>query len=527
MRRYSLHPFLFALYPVLALLAHNAGQLRLAEGVRALIVAVGGAGVLFAILRLILRDTLRAALVCTLAVALLFSYGHIYQWLGGLGPLGQMLGRHRYLIPVSLVVMLAGSLAIVRGLKDPAPWTAGLNIAGLALLILPVAQTVAIARGYPAAQASSEQLSAAECELHPTEGQALPDIYYIILDGYARQDVLADTYNYDNQPFLDQLTQRGFYVAEWAQSNYFNTQLSLSSSLSYEYLDLLLRNELARMGRREQVSAMRDHGAVRRNLECLGYTIVAFDSSSPASSWRDADVFLSPQRHGVQSLALSGMNAFEAMLFNTTAGLVLSDASIAIPQWMRPDVDLPMREHRQRVQFAFDTIGDGVPGLTSPKFVFAHVVAPHTPYAFGPNGEAVDPGGTFTLQSDSTGASVDNDLAGYRNNVIYVSKEVLEAVDGILSRSARPPIIIIQGDHGTYGDAHSRMSILSAFYLPGGGQVDLYPTITPVNTFRIIFNHYLGGQYELLPDISYYSTDGSHSNLLVFPNPHAPGSALQ
>ena len=33
----------------------------------------------------------------------------------------------------------------------------------------------------------------------------------------------------------------------------------------------------------------------------------------------------------------------------------------------------------------------------------------------------------------------------------------------------------------------------------------LYPAISPVNTFRLIFNTYLGADYPLLEDISYDS----------------------
>ena len=48
------------------------------------------------------------------------------------------------------------------------------------------------------------------------------------------------------------------------------------------------------------------------------------------------------------------------------------------------------------------------------------------------------------------------------------------------------------------------MRIFNAYYLPEGGNENLYETITPVNTFRVVFNTYFGGRYELLPDKSWY-----------------------
>jgi hypothetical protein len=59
-----------------------------------------------------------------------------------------------------------------------------------------------------------------------------PDIYYIILDAYGRADTLQSLFDYDNSEFLDFLEAKGFYVADCAQSNYSQTILSLSSSLT-------------------------------------------------------------------------------------------------------------------------------------------------------------------------------------------------------------------------------------------------------------------------------------------------------
>jgi hypothetical protein len=49
------------------------------------------------------------------------------------------------------------------------------------------------------------------------------------------------------------------------------------------------------------------------------------------------------------------------------------------------------------------------------------------------------------------------------------------------------------------------ISILNAYYLPGVDSSQLYDSISPVNTFRLIFNTYFGEDYELLDDRTYYS----------------------
>ena len=52
---------------------------------------------------------------------------------------------------------------------------------------------------------------------------------------------------------------------------------------------------------------------------------------------------------------------------------------------------------------------------------------------------------------------------------------------------------------------YERASILNAYYMPQGKTDLLYPAITPVNSFRVIFNTYFGTNYRLLPDQTYYS----------------------
>ena len=49
--------------------------------------------------------------------------------------------------------------------------------------------------------------------------------------------------------------------------------------------------------------------------------------------------------------------------------------------------------------------------------------------------------------------------------------------------------------------------ILNAYLLPGvDAKQVLYPSISPVNSFRQLLNTYFGTQLDLVPDESYYTT---------------------
>ena len=105
----------------------------------------------------------------------------------------------------------------------------------------------------------------------------------------------------------------------------------------------------------------------------------------------------------------------------------------------------------------------------------------------------------------------------YVEQLRYTNTLLKEMIDGILARSKVPPVIILQGDHGTAlsmfeggverdaPDPAERMAILNAYLVPEAVRAKLYPGITPVNTFRVLLSAQFGDDLPLLPDTSYFS----------------------
>jgi hypothetical protein len=152
-------------------------------------------------------------------------------------------------------------------------------------------------------------------------------------------------------------------------------------------------------------------------------------------------------------------------------------------------------------------------------FVFAHVLAPHPPFVFGADGQEVEPDYPFSWADGSSFMSLASRasyISGYREQAAFISKRIQQTIDEILSESAAPPIIVIQGDHGPgsmfdfasvdNSTLTERMSILNAYYFPDRNYSTLYPGITPVNSFRVILNDYLGTDFKLLADRNYFVT---------------------
>jgi hypothetical protein len=131
--------------------------------------------------------------------------------------------------------------------------------------------------------------------------------------------------------------------------------------------------------------------------------------------------------------------------------------------------------------------------------VFAHIVITHGPPVFLPDGTITnDPN---ILGTDSTPVTPEYDRLGYINEIQFTNAQILKIVSTIISNSKIPPVIIIQGDHGFQGD--NRNLILNAYFVNDETKKSLYPTITPINSFRLIFNHYFGTNYEMLTDLVY------------------------
>jgi hypothetical protein len=492
-RSLPLHPFFFAVYPVAALLASNLDAAPAAAALRPLVVTLLGASLFFLALRQLLHHSLRAALLTTLVLALFFSYGHVYNFLESGTLSGFPLGRHRLLAPAWIAFFLLGAGWATRPRRDLPLITRALNIIGAVLLLLPLTQIAFFQVSTLQAPPRAEQPAPGAQLRLPPQGTA-PDIYYLILDGYSRDDLLHKFYDLDNSPFLEQLSQMEFYVARCAQSNYAQTQLSLASSLNYEYLASLDDAFQAGSTSRTGLPGLIQRSAVRSSLESLGYRVVAFETGFEATQLEDADIYLS-------SGAGTGIEDFESLLIRTTAGRVAAEGIAFLnlkPDWAARDA-----AHRQRILFALEELRR-LPDLPGPKFVFAHLITPHWPHVFGPDGEAVH------QRQDS--------ISGYRDQVIFINKMIVPVLAEIIAKSGTPPVIILQGDHGAVIESpERRMAILNAYYLPNGAG-GLYESISPVNTFRVIFNQVFAGRLPLLGDAAYYSRYETPFDFQLVPN---------
>lgn len=510
-----IHTFLFSAYPVLALLSANLTEVSPSLAVRALAIALALGGGLLALGRLVLRTWARASLIASLSVLAMFSYGHIYSVLEPVKLLGIQLGRHRHLLPALALLLIFAWVLVRRREQVSVRLLQALNIISVTAIALPLLALGSYLLRAPRQSAANEVAGSAEViKLAALPREQLPDVYYIIMDTYGREDVLRDFYQYDNSEFTQFLRSRGFYVAEESRSNYLWTHLSLSSALNLDYIPEIYpeysKDSRARM------SDLIKHSLVRRSLEAIGYSTVGFATGWDATELFDAAYVMTPDMTAFATLQQRGLvNEFEAMLLENSIGLVFLDldvlANTPVGEFVAQRLDDRFTFQREIVLALYENLTK-VPEIPGPKFVFAHSLPPHGPHLFGPEGETVDYSQAFTLEVDGDNPE---GISGqrYLGELTYVTGRLHQIIDEILENSDRPVVIILQSDHGpapgmdwhdpTPEAFQARSGILNAYYLPPNCRAQLYPEITPVNTFRLLFNCIFGAELRALEDDTY------------------------
>lgn len=500
-----LHPLLFVLSPVAFLYSQNAGVLAIVEIVRPALVLVLSVGVTLIALKLFVRDTTRATIVLSFLIISFFAYGHIhslipdFRWY--IGP--YVLYPNTVLLPIWCLLVATGFVVIIRLRRDLSGASNVLAFSATALIGISV-----LSGAVAAFNTTGNTLDLRDLDVSVGENRAdLPDIYYIILDGYAGNDLLADRFGYDNSAFTNALRARGFNVIEESRSNYSQTIVSVSSSLNMSYHT----NTVATLGEdsedRKSLIEMIKTNRVNLNLRGAGYHLVTLASGYYGTEITRVDEYISPK---------GALSELEEVLLATTPVPVLMNKLNSV------------KLHATRIQHNLDKLAS-MTASPSPKFLFAHLLCPHPPFVFDATGANL---GTEKLQIFAHGKngvwpSGELNEQRYVDQIRFINTRILAAIDSILVRSQPLPVIILQADHGPLFPIstpesedefyRNKFSILNALYLPGVDTATIPVRISPVNNFRLVLNSYLGADLPLYDDLSYYSTWEKPLKLTLIP----------
>lgn len=502
---FVIHPFLFGIYSILYLHAHNIRyyyeyEFSFSVTLLPIVIVLGATFLLLLLLKLIFKDYNRAGILALMILLFFFSYGYIWYAARGLTIAGFTIGRHRYLMSIWVILFIIGFLGVVKKNSDFRSITNYLNVVTTSLILISFINIATYKIKTINVLRENTNTESREAALDFKETDALPDIYYIILDEYARADILKDVYNYDNNKFIDSLENKGFYVAHSSRSNYAITYLSLASSLNMEYINYLSERVGIESKDMTVPYEMIQNNKVWRFLKSKGYRYIHFSSGwGPTFRNKNADINIGTVLGWPWDT--TEFTKFTLIMLNTT---ILRGP---LEKYYRP------AWHRKSIIYSFEKLGE-IPSIKEPTFVFVHLITPHSPYIFDRNGNPVpqvfiNTGDAWKLKQQ------------YIDQLIFVTKKIENLIDKILSESDVRPIIVIQADTGPQRSAAltetvqptkawlgERMSIFNAYYMPKDGECPLYKSISPVNSFRLIFDSYFDTNYGLLEDKSYFSTYG-------------------
>lgn len=491
------HPILIALLPALLVYAHNASQLHPAQLLRPLALAVAFSLLSYAAFLLVMRSWGLAALLTSVWVLCIFSFGHGVNLL--LSNTGWPLGVARWVVlTVSGALLLAVGGLARRAKRRGSSWrSANLSLLTVTLLLV----LVQLGRvGWTELQPGTRTTLAHDESAAPVApaDPTLPDIYFILLDGYGRSDVLREMYAFDNGDFVRQLRDWGFHVTERSYANYVGTLWSLASTFNMDYVQKLAQLNPASDNVKPLIRLILSNRVVD-TMRRRGYRIVALASGYASAEFSLIDDYLDvPQAR----------NDFEQLLIDTTP----------LP-WIWDDELDAHDMHRRRLQWILREF-PRLPDTPQPRFVFVHIIAPHPPFVFDRNGDAVPTPAVFGLNDGShyywLGGSEADYQRLYADQARWVTEKIQVGLQELLHNSATPPVVVLMSDHGPGSQLNcdelgntnlrERFGILNALLLPGVTDVPIGDRLAPVNTFRVLFDLYFDMELGTLPERSYFST---------------------
>ena len=503
-------PILFGIFFVLVPYNENISGFTITDVIPILFIFLLGITLFSLIVKKIIKDNAKSFLISTLVTVVFFIYVPIHSLLFFTAPETNVMDAHEVIVMqeseiLGHIILLPGmlialSVTLFLLIKSEKNFENVLKISFVIALSLVFFNITEIA--YSSAQSSLVIDNSVEIFSIDQDNQR--DVYHIILDAHASTAVLKQYFNYDNSDFENFLKERGFFIPEFSFSNYYMSAASIPSILNMDYVhsdvisgqeqDMLFKKTLA-------------ENAVAKNFERNGYEIISItneynlDLSKNSIEVCDNDV--RSLRMLIFYLDTTPFKIFKSMIFSALDKTSNSEQGDVSTQ--------PLIENRM---CAFNELPNIRKNFSHPMFVQAHLIMPHSPFIFDSKGDIVN----------FRDLSYEQFPHAYLEQLQYTDIKIQEIVEKLLDSEPKP-IIIIQSDHGVRFQLdekdeqplkHAFLNF-EAYYFPSVElDKDEYPVITPVNSFRILFNNYFGTDYELLENRAFMGKDGKFSDITDF-----------
>ncbi len=466
--KYTLFLYLLPVFFVLHGYTENYNLVPEDDAVWLALFYVGCTLLVMLICWLIYRNFSKASLAAFVLMSIYFFFGTVHDTLKDLLA-GSFFTKYIFLLPFLFFLSILLIILIKKSTSRFSQLTVYLNILFLVLLVFEIFSLGSkIVTNKPITPLlSTEFVNCDTC--------ATPDIYLIVADGYTSNTALKEVFDFDNTRFETDLRNRNFHVINNSFSNYNATAYSMTSMLNLNYLNTLtsLNDNLENL--------MICYEAIKQNQTLLflkknGYTFYNYsDFNFPGQPAVTNPTFLLAKTKTITSQTLSG-RIYRDLWYHLATDLKLKSV-------IRKYVYGQLNNNEKVIQLTKEVAEDST---SSPKFVYSHVVMPHNPYYFDKDG---NPASLEKLTEYS--GSNRKDFIEYLQ---YANKRILALADHIKAKSAKPPVIILIGDHGfrQFNDTTDRKYYfmnLSSIYLPDGNYSGFKDSSSLVNQMRVFLNN--------------------------------------
>lgn len=330
-----------------------------------------------------------------------------------------------------------------------------------------------------------------------------PNIYMIVLDGCADLSTLEHLYGHNTHTLRKELETRGFILPRRSFANYSATLPSIASlfELEYPFTDLsnsTLQSRIHLVNQR--LGQQIDNNRLAHFLKLKGYRYIHIASGTHHTNRNSrADVVFGRD---------TNYGFLTVLLYATPIGRLFPTLNECFKA-----------ANRNHLLEMFDSIAKTA-YCQSPKFVFAHIMAPHPPFSFDRHGRPLPFKNVALTEFDET--VIRRDL--YSGYLEFIEKRLFSAIDSVLSIERNPSLIIIQGDHGPSSlltaklrsnqlaipsdvppsAYRERLGIFYAYRPVTVGDSVLHGLVTPLPALQNFLNRYLGTNLSVDSDRSYF-----------------------
>ncbi|WP_295234430.1 hypothetical protein [Sediminibacterium sp.] len=483
--------YLFAIpfYSILFLYNLNSSEVHLSQTVFPLIISFVIVFIILKISQRLINGSEAASLISFYVIFVFFNFGFLYDFCIKLRiPIIQ---QGRWLFLFLFIILILSVLIIKRATKNQLSISIAFFRVSYFSLIIFVSFSIAN-KEFVNKNANNIKSGYEISTLNEFKG----NVYYIILDGYASSNVSRKLHGFDNKAFFDSLKNLGFYFPEKSKSNYSMTFLSLSSSMNMDYLNNLVPQLINTEGNSTmELQNLIQYPKIFKKFKSKGYKIYNISSGWGPTSF-------------INSANVNSSSLFLSPFYYQWAQFTL----------IRPLIQRRLYESRgENILHSFSELKN-IKEKKGKLFIFSHIISPHRPYIFDKNGDIVN-------YEDDDFSSLNSHINKYYSQVQYLNKQIIEVLKEILKNSKIKPIIILQSDHGSdlyFNNSFIKLALkeplrsnqisertenLNAIYLPynTSNSIKLINNLTPVNTFRLIFNEYFKDSLQYRDNEIFYS----------------------